>query len=201
MPHAMAGDHYFSKRPTSAPRPRLLRLFVNGKELRFNTSSGIFSPRRIDSATLLLIENMRASGKILDLGCGYGPIGIAAASLSPKNEVMMVEINERAAGLAHENVMLNGISNALVIESDFFEQIKGEKYDAILINPPMALGLSRIFELIGECRGHLRPKGTLQIVARHGKGGKRLEERMKEVFGNVKELAKGGGFRVYLAVF
>lgn len=196
----MANDHYFSKRPTSAPKPRLLRLFINGKELKINTSSGVFSPRRIDPATLLLIENMRASGKILDLGCGYGPIGLVAASINPDNDVTMVEINERAAKLAMENLMTNKIPNALVLESDFFEKIKDDKYDTILMNPPMALGLKRIFELIGDCKEHLNKKGTLQIVARHKKGGERLEARMQEVFGNVEEVAKGGGFRVYMSV-
>ncbi len=193
-------DHYFTKKPRSALHPRMLRLFINGRELKLRTSSGMFSPKKVDNATLLLIENMRVSGKILDLGCGYGPIGIAASVACPDCSVTMVEINERAAKLAMENVMLNSIPNALVQESDFFEKITDEKFDTILMNPPMALGLKQVFGVIAECKDYLNRKGTLQIVARHGKGGERIEEHMKEVFGNVDEVAKGGGFRVYMSV-
>jgi 16S rRNA (guanine1207-N2)-methyltransferase len=194
------GEHYFTKRPTSAPRPRLLHMFVNGKGIQLNTSSGIFSPRRIDIATLLLIENMRLGKKVLDLGCGYGPIGIAAAVSKPGCSVTMAEINERAAELARDNVSLNRIFNATVVESDFFDALKGEKFDTILMNPPMAAGLKRLFDVIVECKEHLLPKGTLQIVARHGKGGERVAGRMEAVFGKVETVAKGAGFRVYLSI-
>lgn len=193
-------EHYFSKRPASRQKPRLIGLFINGRNLAFKTSSGMFSPKKVDNATVLLIESMRLGKRILDLGCGYGPIGIAAATLRPESEVTMAEVNERAADLAEENLSLNGITNAMVIESDFFEKIGDEKFGTILMNPPMALGMKRLHELIGECKAHLLSKGTLQIVARHGKGGSRLEERMREVFGNVETLAKGGGFRVYMSV-
>ncbi len=195
----METDHYFSKKPRSKPKPRTLRLFISGKQIVFRTSSGIFSPKRIDKATLLLIENMRLGDKILDLGCGYGPIGIAAAHLKPGCSVTMVEINERAAMLARENLSLNHTKNVRVIESDFFEKVD-DRFDTILMNPPMALGLKRIFLLIEECREHLAVGGTLQIVARHNKGGARIAARMQEVFGNVETLAKSGGFRVYMSV-
>jgi len=194
------GEHYFTRKPKSTERPRQLRLFVNGRELYFGTSSGMFSPKKVDNATLLLIENMRLGKRIIDLGCGYGPIGIAAAVARPDSDVVMVEINERAAGLAMDNLSANGIRNALVIESDFFERLVGEKFDTILMNPPMSAGLCRVFDVIEQAKLHLNRRGSLQIVARHGKGGERLEGKMKEVFGNVEEVAKGGGFRVYMSV-
>jgi 16S rRNA (guanine1207-N2)-methyltransferase len=200
MPLNAKGEHYFSSKQTSKERQRTIGLFINGKNLRFKTSSGMFSPKKVDNATVLLIENMRPGKRVLDLGCGYGPIGIAAASLNPRGSVTMAEINERAAKLAMENVMMNNIPNALVVRSDFFEKLGEERYDTILMNPPMAIGLKRIFDLIAECREHLSKGGSLQIVARHGKGGGRLEDKMKEVFGNVEEIAKGGGFRVYMSI-
>lgn len=198
-PAKMEAEHYFSKKPSSEQRQRLICLFINGRNLNFKTSSGMFSPKKVDNATVLLIESMRLGKKILDLGCGYGPIGIAAATIRPDSEVTMVEINERAAKLAEENVSLNRIANARVVESDFFAQLD-DKFDTILMNPPMALGMKRLNDLITECKDHLNSKGTLQIVARHNKGGSRIEERMREVFGNVETLAKGGGFRVYMSI-
>jgi 16S rRNA G1207 methylase RsmC len=194
------GEHYFSKKQTSKEKERTVGLFINGRNIRFKTSSGMFSPKKVDAATILLIENMRLGERILDLGCGYGPIGVVAASVGRDKQVTMVEINERAARLAVENLRANNISNAVVIESDFFEKLGDEKYDTIIMNPPMALGMQKLFDLIAQCREHLEKKGSLQVVARHGKGGERLEGRMKEVFGNVEETAKGGGFRVYMSV-
>jgi len=192
-------EHYFSKKPKSVQRPRTIGLFMNGRNLQFKTSSSMFSPKKIDNATVLLIENMRLQGEILDLGCGYGPLGISAAVVSPESSVTMAEINERAARLAEENIALNRIPNAIVIESDFFEKIN-EKFDTIIMNPPMAIGMQRLLALIQECKEHLAKGGSLQIVSRHNKGGSRLETRMKDVFGNVETLAKGGGFRVYMSV-
>lgn len=158
----------------------------------------MFSPKRIDRATLLLIGNMKPGKRILDMGCGYGPIGISSAVLSPESSVLMAEINERAAGLARENISLNLIRNADVIESDFFENVDGS-FDTILMNPPIAVGMKRLSLLISECKEHLLPGGGLQIVARHNKGGSRLADRMKEVFGEVNTIAKSGGFRVYIS--
>jgi len=194
----MESEHYFTKKPKSAPKPRVVSLFINGQEILFETSSGMFSPKKVDKATLLLIENMQLGDTVLDLGCGYGPIGISAAILNPKCSVTMVEINERAANLAHNNISVNKITNARVIKSDFFDSVDG-KFDTILMNPPIAIGLKRIFALIVECKEHLEGGGTIQVVARHNKGGSRIEKKMKEVFGNVETLVKSGGFRVYLS--
>jgi len=199
MKNRMETEHYFSKSPTSKKKPRVVNLFINGRNLSFKTSSGMFSPKRVDRATLIFIENMRLGDKILDLGSGYGPIGIAAAFLKPGCSVTMVEINERAVGLARENASLNQIKNARVTESDFFGNVDG-MFDTILMNPPIAIGLKRLFELIGECWEHLDKGGSLQIVARHNKGGARIGARMEEVFGNMETLVKSGGFRVYMSV-
>jgi 16S rRNA (guanine1207-N2)-methyltransferase len=194
----METEHYFTKKPKSMPKPRTISIIVNGKEILFKTSSSMFSPKKVDRATLLLIENMRPGKKVLDLGCGYGPIGITLASVCPDCSVTMSEINERAANLARENCDLNMISNAKVIKSDFFEGIV-DKFDTILMNPPIAVGMKRLSLLIEECKDHIQDGGSLQIVARHKKGGSRLQNKMQEVFGNVETLVKSGGFRVYIS--
>jgi len=198
----MKAEHYYTKRPTSQERVGKVGIRVGGKYIEFLTSSGVFSPRRVDKATLLLIDNMalKPGGEILDMGAGYGPIGIVAASLNSKARVTMVEINERAAKLVRENIKANGITNAKIIAGDFFGPLGDRKFDTILMNPPIAIGLRRNFEVIEECKDHLRPGGSLQIVARHNKGGSKLREKMGEVFGNVEDTVKSGGFRVYMSV-
>jgi len=198
----MKAEHYYTKRPTSAERRGIVILNVGGRYFEFLTSSGVFSPRQVDKATQLLIGNMvlKPGGEILDMGAGYGPIGIVAAALDPKAKVTMVEINERAANLAKKNIASNGLRNAKAIAGDFFEPFGDKKFDNIVMNPPIAIGLKKNFEVLEQCKEHLKPGGSLQIVARHNKGGSRFKEKMKEVFGNVEDLVKSGGFRVYMSI-
>lgn len=172
---------------------------LRGKTFKFLTSSGVFSPKSIDRGTLLLVENMQVNGKrILDVGAGYGVVGIVVAATHPGAEVTMVEINERAVELAEKNAYLNRVG-VRIVQGSFFEPLEGEKFDCILSNPPMAIGMGKLGSFIGESKGHLKRGGTLQVVARHNKGGRMLEERMMGVFGNVEQTAKGGGFRVYVS--
>ena len=98
-------DHYYTKQPKSQPRLGLVSTYLRGNYFQFQTSSSVFSKERIDLGTRLLIESMilPKAGKILDLGCGYGPIGIVAAVLNPDLHIVMVDINERAVWLAKEN--------------------------------------------------------------------------------------------------
>jgi len=193
-------EHYYTEKPTSKANIRLVTGIHRNIPFRFFTGSGVFSTRRVDYATSLLIENMAVpkEGKVLDMGCGYGPIGITAAKISPNSEVVMVDLNERACELAEENVKANEVSNACVIKSDMFSAVSG-KYNTILMNPPIALGMKKLEAMISESKEYLEPGGSLQLVARHSKGGKRLEKHMEKVFGNVRQVAKGGGFRVYVS--
>lgn len=192
-------DHYYSKKPRSTVRLRAGMMMVRGRAFRFITSSGVFSPKAIDRGTLLLVENMRLhGGKILDMGAGYGVIGIVAAAICPEADVTMVEINERALELAKKNARLNGVS-VRILQGDFFEPIKHEKFDCIVMNPPIALGMSKLGAFIADSRRRLNSGGTLQLVARHNKGGRMLEESMFKNFENVEQIAKGGGFRIYVS--
>ena len=191
-------DHYFSAKPRSSLAKKDIRVEINRDGLHsfsLQSASGLFSKDKLDSATRLLIEKCDLSGqKILDLGCGYGVVGIAIKKIFPEKEVWMSDVNERAVEIAQANVKLQKIE-ATVVKSDLFESL--EKFDCILSNPPYAAGRELCFMLIQESHNHLSKGGTLQLVARHNKGGKALGEEMKRVFGNMETLAKRGGFRVY----
>ncbi|MBN2517992.1 MAG: class I SAM-dependent methyltransferase [Candidatus Altiarchaeota archaeon] len=195
-------EHYFSGRPTSEPKSYRIPYVFGNRRFIFLSSTSVFSSKKIDYATDLLIRSMvvEDGDSILDMGCGYGPIGILAAYNNQKSQVLMVEINERAVSLARKNIKLNNIANATVVKGDFFEKLEG-RFDVILMNPPIAIGLRKIFEVVKTSKSYLKPSGSLQVVARHNKGGARIKECMKEVFGNVEEISKAGGFRVYMSVF
>lgn len=193
-------EHYYSEKQTSRLRIKEISAKLRGNSLRFCTGSGVFSIKKIDKGTSLLIENciIKPDWKILDIGCGYGPIGISIAKAFPQASILMTDINPRAVKLSKINIALNSISNIEVNQSNLYDNIKGQ-FDTIITNPPQLAGKKICFEIIEKAKGHLKQGGLLQLVARHNKGGKELEKKMKEVFGNIEETAKKSGYRVYLS--
>ena len=192
-------QHYFTVHPKCKKKAYKFTATILGHKLNFATASGIFSPRDIDtgSYTLMLHMDLKARQKILDLGCGYGAIGIVAAKLFKSSEIVMVDINERAVACAKNNIRLNDIKNAVAKQSYAFSGLKGEMFDVILLNPPQTAGLEICYSLIEGSFEHLKIGGSLQVVVRRRKGGERLSGRMEELFGNVEVLGKKAGYWVY----
>jgi 16S rRNA (guanine1207-N2)-methyltransferase len=196
-------EHYFTKRPRSRGRLGLVRCRLRGREFEFLTSSGMFSPKRIDNGSRLLIESMALPerGVVLDIGCGYGPIGIAAARLWPGLEVWMTDVNERAVRLAERNALRNGVGNVVVREGDLYEPVGERFFDAILSNPPISAGLARVVgPLVSGTWDHLVDGGSLQLVVQSNKGGRAVASMMEGRFGAFEVATRGGGFRVLRAV-
>ncbi len=195
---ASGGEHYFASRPSSARAEREICADLRGRSLRFITDAGVFSRGGIDRGTRLLVESLDlAKGEVvLDLGCGYGPIGIAAATMVSAGMVFMVDVNERACELAARNARLNGIANAEVRCGDGFAPVAGVAFDVILCNPPIRAGKAVVHRLIEQARDHLRPGGRLVMVAQTKQGAKSLLAKMAEVFPRAREIAKAGGYRV-----
>ncbi len=192
-------EHYYTEKPTSSPKLGIIKTRLKGQGFEFLTSSGVFSKRDIDKGTRLLIENMVINDGdcVLDIGCGYGPIGIVAAK-GPKTKVLLTEINKRAVKLTKENIKLNDVNtNAAVRQGDLYEPVGHEKFDTIICNLPMSAGLELVFKIIDGSKGHLKENGTFQVVVR--KGSKTIEKRLQETFGNVKTLAKKSGYRVFIS--
>ncbi len=191
-------SHYYSEKQKSPLKIKRIKSMLRGKELEFFTGSGVFSGKRIDKGTEVLIENCKVDNddRILDYGCGYGAVGIAVAKAFPESEVIMTDINKRAIKLAKMNLESNSIDNAGVHHISKFQKQK-KYFDVVLLNPPQTAGKQVCFNMIEESQKYLKDNGSLQLVARHNKGGKELSKKMQKVFGNVKEIAKKGGYRVY----
>lgn len=192
-------QHYFTFRPKCKKKAYKFKSTILGHKLEFITASGIFSPRELDmgSYTLILHMQLNARQRILDLGCGYGAIGIAAAKMFTSSEIVMVDINERAVACAKGNIKLNNVKNAVAKQSFFFSGLKNELFDVILLNPPQTAGLETCYKLIEGSLEHLNSGGSLQMVVRRRKGGERLSDKMEEVFGNVEVIGKKAGYWVY----
>ncbi len=192
-------EHYFSPQPSSKLRLGLIRCRLRGIEFEFITASGVFSRKRIDPGTRLLIESMELPerGRALDVGCGYGPIGIAAAKLRPKLQVWMVDVNQRAVTLARENARRNGVRNVRILQGHLYEPLGGRRFDVILSNPPFSAGFKKVVEsLVEGAKSHLRIGGSIQLVVRWAKGGKALASLLEQHYGGYTVLARGGGYRV-----
>jgi 16S rRNA (guanine1207-N2)-methyltransferase len=197
----MRTEHYFTSEPGSPRERHTLVVTLRGHELRLVSEAGVFSRARVDRGTRLLIAalDIGSDDRFLDLGCGYGVVGLVAARLAPEGQVTLLDINARAVALAAENLRANGIGNAVAMKSDGYEAVAGETFGVIALNPPIRAGLPVVHRLIEQATDHLSSGGRFYLVARTRQGALRLREKMREAFGNVEEAAKGGGYRVFVS--
>lgn len=195
-------EHYFSPDPMARHEEVEFTARLRGLDLRFVTDRGVFSREHIDAGSRLLIESVQvpADAVVLDLGCGYGPIGIVAARLVPQGRVYLVDVNERAAALARRNLVLNQIINAEVRVGDGTAPVRAVAFDAILLNPPVRAGKAVVWRLFDEAHAALTPGGSLWVVIGNKQGAPSVLKRLQEVFGTVQDANRGGGFRIYRAV-
>ena len=193
-------EHYYTKDPNSILRVKESVIHLkNGHQYKFKSPSGVFAFGKANKATVTFLNNIQINGRdLLDLGCGYGTVGIICIKENPFLRLHMSDINERAVRFAKENALNHNIE-ADTRSGNLFEPWEGKLFDMILFNPPLAAGKEVWIKAVLESFNHLRTNGTMQIVAYHNKGGKRIMEYMKEVFLNVKTLVKSGGIRVYLS--
>ena len=197
----MTVNHYYSRRQFSKLRLGVIKCYIRGYPFEFLTASGVFSKRRLDPGTRLLCESMilPEDGVALDLGCGYGVIGIAAAVFNPNLKVYLTDSNERAVWLARLNAKRIGVHNVTVKTGFLYRPVENIVFDTILSNPPITAGMKTVLPIITEAPNHLEERGTLQLVVRSKIGAQRIQSVMKATFGNVKVVARGGGFRVLLS--
>lgn len=192
-------DHYFSPQPEATGEHREITANLRGTEFRFLADAGVFSKKSVDFGSRLLIETVELPerGEILDLGCGYGPIGIACAASAPACRITMVDINRRAVELARGNTRLNGLQNRVeVVTGDGLSGVRGKFFDLILTNPPIRAGKKTIYRLFEEAHSALKPEGELWVVIRKQQGGPSAKEKLQSLFTQVETMAKKKGFWV-----
>lgn len=193
-------EHYYSKNPTSKTVEKTFEFGLKNVKIRFKSVSGVFSFGSPDRASVVLVRNFPedATGDLLDLGCGYGFIGVSLKFKNPNIELFMSDINERAVEYAKMNAKDNNVL-ATVKSGNGFEPWEGMTFDFIVFNPPMAAGKKVWVKLIEDSKEHLKPMGSILCVGFHNKGGSTVEREMERVFGKVSTLVKDGGIRVYIS--
>lgn len=194
----MSSDHYFSASPASADERRTISVELNGTVRKIQTAAGIFSPSGLDKGTEVLLKNVPAPrGRILDIGCGWGPITITAAEQSPGSEVYGVDVNERSIELARLNAQSLGLDNVVVGRP---ETVDPElEFDTIWSNPPIRIGKEALHELLLLWLPRLAPGGEAWIVVQKNLGSDSLQKWLVEQLPNdwrVTREATAKAFRV-----
>jgi 16S rRNA (guanine1207-N2)-methyltransferase len=195
-------EHYFSKKPHSKSSPKTWTCHLKGVAFSFTSDHGVFSKNEVDFGSRILIdafEEPQTPGDMLDLGCGYGPIGLSLAKTFPERHVFLTDVNERAISLAQQNAKQNNISNVTCKVSDRFEQLTDQTFSAIVTNPPIRAGKSTVHEIFEDSFRFLVPSGELWVVIQKKQGAPSAKEKLKEQFGNVEVVTKNKGYYILLA--
>ena len=193
-------DHYYSAKPTSKSDRKEMKITIGGFNFVLMTDAGVFSKDKIDIGSEVLIKAAQESafpnGNILDLGCGYGTIGLTLAKTFPNREIEMVDVNERALDLSKENAALNEVENVKIYQSNIFASIEGKEFAAIISNPPIRAGKKVVHQILEESYDHLVDGGKLQIVIQKKQGAPSAQKKMQEVYGNVERILLEKGYWV-----
>lgn len=199
----MGDEHYFTRRPTSPNRPRELSMDVRGAgRLRLWTDRGVFSYRRIDPGTRLLVESFQPgrARRVVDVGAGYGAVGLALALRFPELQVVLVEINERAVRLCEANIRANRLANARCLVADGLSALRSGSVGAVVTNPPVRAGRQLLLSWLEAAERVLEPGGSLWLVIRTRQGAASLFRWMEGRFYAADVVSRGGGYRVLRAV-
>ena len=191
-------DHYYTAHPSAKSHRHQWETKLHGKIFTFLSDTGVFSKEQVDFGSRLLIEPALTlsypQGGFLDMGCGYGPMGLALARFNPERKIEMVDINERAVQLAKENAALNQVSNVRIHPSDLFKEVEGKEFAAVFSNPPIRAGKKVVHHILEEAKEYLKPEGRLVIVIQKKQGAPSAKAKMEEVFGNVERIGLEKGY-------
>ncbi len=193
-------DHYYTRTPQSESRPAECTFSYRGTDLTFQTDAGVFSRGEVDTGTRLLLESLpeKMKGEILDLGCGWGVIGISIARTWPDTRVTLADVNTRALELSRENAKRNR-AEVFCAESDGMAAFAGKTFDAVVTNPPIRAGKQVIYRMFADAAEHLTPEGALYLVIRKQQGAESCIRYLQTVYADVEKLNRSGGFWVLKA--
>lgn len=191
-------EHYYTADPSVKSEERLIKYQLNNQELLFISDNGVFSKNHVDFATDFLIETIfdEIKGDILDVGCGYGPIGICMAKRNEVKKVTMLDINHRALDLSKRNAEKNKVIEKIeIIESNGFENVT-KKYDVVITNPPIRAGKEVIYKMYADAKEVLNDGGALYLVINKKHGAPSTIKYLEGLYGNCEVLDKKSGFNV-----
>ncbi|MDF2676738.1 MAG: class SAM-dependent methyltransferase [Bacillota bacterium] len=195
-------EQYFTKNPSTDAKIYKYDWNIGQDRFYFNTSNSVFSKNGLDFGSMLLIEtvineNKNFNGNILDMGCGYGPIGVILANLIKQSKITMADVNERALELCAMNAKENNVENKIkIINSSAYENIN-DNYDMIVTNPPIRAGKEVVFSFYDGAYEHLNIGGKLYVVIQKKQGAGSTKEKLISLFGNCEVVEKKSGYFIF----
>ena len=189
-------SQYFENDKSVKSNRKLINFSFNDREYYVYTDNGVFSKDRFDYGTKVLLENININnlcGKVLDLGCGIGVVGIILGTINKDISIDMIDVNERALELAKENILLNKVK-ANVFISNVYDKVTS-KYDCIITNPPIRAGKNVVRKFLLEAEDYLNDEGILYFVMRKDHGVKSMIKELEDIY-NVKIIDRDKGFYV-----
>jgi 16S rRNA (guanine1207-N2)-methyltransferase len=195
-------EHYYSRNPSVDSKPQKFTFTIRGHDLTFSSDQGVFSKKEVDFGSRLLIDSFNlpnVEGRLLDVGCGYGPIGITMAKEFPDRVVEMIDVNERALALAKVNATNNKVSNVEIFYSNALQNVQQTRYAAILTNPPIRAGKKVVHEIFEEGFKRLVECGELWIVIQKKQGAPSAIEKLNTLTTDVEIVVKSKGYFIIRA--
>lgn len=195
-------SHYYINDSDLSSNIKEIEYTYRGNVLKYFVDNGVFSKDRVDFGTNVLLQNLpifKDNAKILDLGCGYGAIGLAVAKSNKTLYVEMIDVNLRAIELVKENIKINKIFNANVYESNLYDNV-GSTFDYIISNPPIRAGKKIVFGIINQGFDHLNSRGEIYVVIQKKQGAPSLFKEMENVFGKAEIIAKQNGYFIIKSI-
>ncbi len=190
---------YYAENPDAAHDIHELRVDLLGEKMIFLTDAGVFSKKMVDFGSQLLLKCLEVNQgeTVLDVGCGYGPLGLSLAKAYGV-QATMVDINNRALDLARQNAERNKVE-ATIFQSNIYEQVKGN-FEHVISNPPIRAGKQVVHEIIEKSKDFLEAGGDLTIVIQKKQGAPSAKSKMEEVFGNCEIVKKDKGYYILRSV-
>ena len=193
-------SHYFKDDPNLASNIKEIKFEVNGLIMNLFTDNGVFSKGKVDEGSLAFLKvllPLDLGKNILDLGCGYGTLGLTLAVAKKEARVTLADINPRALNMCKRNAELHNLSNRVtILQSDIYEKIEGP-YDSIVVNPPIRAGKKVTYKMYEEAKQYLIDGGSLYIVIRKAQGADSASKYIESIFGNVELLDRHKGYHIY----
>ncbi|MBQ9329011.1 MAG: methyltransferase [Solobacterium sp.] len=199
----MDAKHYFTDNRDLPSHKRNLEYFFEGKTYTFTADDGVFSKTAVDfgTHTLLnaLLEEDPLTGSLLDLGCGYGVIGIVLKQLYPELSVTAIDVNPRAIELTEENSRQNN-SPIVTAVSDGLGSVSDQRFDTIVTNPPIRAGKKTVYRMFEESYDHLSDGGRFYAVIRRNQGAESAMNKLAELFGSCDLIDRDRGYWILRCV-
>ncbi|MGW9856754.1 16S rRNA (guanine1207-N2)-methyltransferase [Staphylococcus hominis] len=195
-------SHYYDENPEVQSDEKTIQYYYHTSQLKLTTDAGVFSKGKVDFGSDLLVQSFLKehppgpSKCIVDVGCGYGPIGLMIAKVSPHHQITMVDVNQRALHLAEKNKKQNQIDNVIIKESDGLSQVENEHFDFVLTNPPIRAGKNVVHRIFEEAYQKLNNQGELYVVIQKKQGMPSAKKKMEEIFNNVETVNKSKGYYI-----